>query len=79
MFLKERGGLSSFVRTGTRQSVTGTARKFFKIEAIWCTMDGGVFCGRKRGWQGANGRWEGKLVMSKGMVGLSHSESRQDR
>lgn len=42
-------------------------------------MDGGVFCGRKRGWQGVNGRWEGKLVMSKGMVGLSHSESRQDR
>lgn len=57
MFLKERGGLSLFVRTGTRQSVIFTARKFFKIEANGYTMDGGVFCSRKRGWQGANGRW----------------------
>lgn len=49
MFLKERGGLSLFVRTGTRQSLIFTARKFFKIEANWCTMDGGMFWARRGG------------------------------
>ena len=50
---------SLFARIGTRQSVT--VREFFKIEAKWCTMGGGV-CGDKgREWWGAHGRWEGKL------------------
>ena len=59
MFLKARRVWSLFARIGTRQSVT--VREFFKIEAKWCTMGGGV-CGDKgREWWGARGRWEGKL------------------
>lgn len=48
---KDRGRLSLFVGTGTRQSLIFTARQFFKTGANRCTTGGGrvlAVVGRRR-------------------------------
>lgn len=48
MFLKAKRVWSLFARIGTGLSVIFIARKFFKIEAKWCTMGGLVSGDRRR-------------------------------
>lgn len=66
MFLKDRGGMFLFLRTGSRQSLIFTARQFFQTGANRYTIGGGRVLAA-----GGRRRSEGMTVMT--------SEGRQQR